>query len=461
MLRSSHSEVRCNIPFIWLLLTDIVIPAAMPNRVASSEDNETAAEDPRCEVLERVLASPSFAKSDRLCQLLKFICELSLQGRDDEINEVNIGARLFGRANYDPAVDGIVRSHASRLRQRLDQYFNAEGADEPLRITIPKGTYVPVFEPRPIVVQADPVTPAEAAPLPEHAPAAPMSRTSKILGTALVVACAAILYLLFLLHRANTAQADLLAAHPLWASFFGAGRQSLVVCSDTSLAVLQDMSGHDVNLSDYANANYRMRIGASQSASHGVLQDLAARRYTAIADVGILTRFYGLPGIHPDRIAFRYARDVLPNELKQGSAVLIGSAYSDPWVSLFEPRMNFAFRSDPQKHVTSVVNRAPLPGEKPRYDYSVADGSHTVYGVVALRPNLEASGKILLLEGTSMAGTEAAADFVFDDHLLRPFLDKISGRDGRLPYFEVLLESVNMNGSASQIKIVSYRTSND
>ena len=60
-----------------------------------------------------------------------------------------------------------------------------------------------------------------------------------------------------------------------------------------------------------------------------------------------------------------------------------------------------------------------------------------------------------------MAGTEAAADFVLDDHLLLPFLAKIKSRDGQVPYFEVLLQSINMNGSASQIRILCYRTSTD
>lgn len=77
-------------------------------------------------------------KSDRLCKFLAYVCELSLQGREHEISEVNIGAQLFGRPNYDPTVDGIVRSHASRMRQRLDQYFEAEGANEPVRLMIPK-----------------------------------------------------------------------------------------------------------------------------------------------------------------------------------------------------------------------------------------------------------------------------------------------------------------------------------
>jgi hypothetical protein len=363
-----------------------------------------------------------------------------------------------------------VRSHASRMRHRLDQYFSREGSDEPVRLIIPKGSYVPVFETRPLPIETPQVSVPQVGtvPLLSETVANPdltarrsVLWTTRILTVSLSIACAAVVYLLFLLHGGRVAAHGMLDTHPLWAPFFGAGRQSLVICSDTSLAVLQDMSEQAVNVSDYVNANYRMRIAPSPLAAADVLRDLAGRRYTAIADVGILTRFYHLPGIHPDRIQFRYARDVLPGDLKQGSAVLIGSGYSDPWVTLFEPQMNFVFRDDPRRHTSSVVNRSPQPGEMPQYDYGQADGSHNVYGVVALRPNLQASGKVLILEGTSMAGTEAAADFIFEDHLLLPFLAKISNHDGRLPYFEVLLQSVNMNGSASRIRIVGYRTSAD
>jgi hypothetical protein len=441
----------------------------MPNLVAQSEYDNPLTEDPRWSLVERILASPSFAKSERLCKFLSHVCELSLQGREHEINEVNIGARLFDRPNYDPSIDGIVRSHASRMRQRLDQYFSREGSDEPIRLIIPKGAYVPVFEPQPLSLESpqppamhvEPATVATTA-AGEQAQAAEFtSSIVRILGTALFLSCVAIVYLLFLLHSSATAKAPQLDTHPLWTWFFGSGRQTMVVCSDTSLAVLQDMEERKVNLSDYLNANYRMTIPATREATTDALRDLAGRRYTAIADVGILTRFYQLSGMQPNRIQFRYARDVIPDELKEGAAVLIGSEYSDPWVALFEPHMNFVFQDDPRQRTTAVINRSPESGEMPRYNFGQADGSHKVYGVVALRPNLRSSEKVLILEGTSMAGTEAAADFVFDDRLLLPFLSKIRNRDGRIPYFEVLLQSINMNGSASQIRIIAYRTSID
>jgi len=75
--------------------------------------------------------------------------------------------------------------------------------------------------------------------------------------------------------------------------------------------------------------------------------------------------------------------------------------------------------------------------ELPRYEADLTGSVHRVYGVVALQPNIEGSGYVLLLEGTSMAATESAADFVFDDSRLLPFLAKVRQKNGSLPYFEL------------------------
>jgi hypothetical protein len=111
----------------------------MRNPSLELEVNRAVENDPRRELAERIVASPSFIRPPRLSSLLMHLCELALDGRSDEINEQSIGEALFERApNYDPSIDGIVRSHASRLRQRLEQYFSEEGAHETVRLSIPR-----------------------------------------------------------------------------------------------------------------------------------------------------------------------------------------------------------------------------------------------------------------------------------------------------------------------------------
>ena len=93
--------------------------------------------------LERILASPTFSGSARSMEFLRFCVEQSLHGNQDQIKETTVALQVFGRsADYNPRTDPIVRVHARRVREKLEKYYKAEGADSPLQITIPKGAYI-------------------------------------------------------------------------------------------------------------------------------------------------------------------------------------------------------------------------------------------------------------------------------------------------------------------------------
>src|SRR5215472_11369617 len=92
--------------------------------------------------LERVLASACFARSERLSQLLRFLVERHMEGRESELKESLIGVEVFGRKpDYDPKLDSTVRTEAVRLRARLVKYYTGEGSTDPVVIELPKGGY--------------------------------------------------------------------------------------------------------------------------------------------------------------------------------------------------------------------------------------------------------------------------------------------------------------------------------
>src|SRR5262245_59279808 len=98
--------------------------------------------------LERVLASPGFARNERLSRFLRFVVEGHLEGKDRELKESLVAIEVFGRSpGYDPKQDPIVRTEASRLRARLSEYYLGDGKDDPLIIELPKGGYVPTIRP--------------------------------------------------------------------------------------------------------------------------------------------------------------------------------------------------------------------------------------------------------------------------------------------------------------------------
>lgn len=438
---------------------------------------------PEGDLVERIVRSSLFAKSPRLSDFLQYVCRLAEQGRCSEINEQTIGAAVFGRdPDYDPTIDSIVRSHASRLRHRLRDYFETEGAQEPNILTIPKGSYVPWVEPRPNVSPAEETivsrsqvgvstnlktaeTQPRAFTLPiteRQSPGARGShaRTIRSLQISLLVvgmiAVAAMGALLFGMHRRQ-----LHTPHHISTDLLrGGSGKTLVVGSDSALVILQHMTQRPVSLDSYTSHEYLQDV-ASPELPVDQMRKLATRRYMPVIDNSIYTEVVRQFTEENRSVSFRYARDLRPEELKQGDAILLGSRESNPWVQLFEPAMNFYFQDNLRTGVATLQNRHPEPGEQPFYDMSGSGSDHVVYGLVAYRPNLSRSGDVLILEGLTMAGTQTASDFLLDSSSLQLFLAQIRKRDGSIPHFELLLRSVSVAGESSKVEAVAYRVSAD
>jgi hypothetical protein len=88
--------------------------------------------------LEDVLASPSFRKAPTLRRLLIYLWEQ----RNGEVSEYSIATEALGRkTDFDPREDATVRVLVSRLRVRLKDFYESDGAMLPLRIAIPVGSH--------------------------------------------------------------------------------------------------------------------------------------------------------------------------------------------------------------------------------------------------------------------------------------------------------------------------------
>ena len=84
--------------------------------------------------------------------------EETLNGNADELKEYTLGVKaLERRDSFDPRTDPIVRAEASRLRTRLALYYASEGQADAVAISLPRGSYVPVFESRSLNQAAAPV----------------------------------------------------------------------------------------------------------------------------------------------------------------------------------------------------------------------------------------------------------------------------------------------------------------
>jgi tetratricopeptide (TPR) repeat protein len=152
----------------------------MPHSVLIRPETEPTPEEV-LQQLERILADSRFTSSVRQARFLDYVVRKVLEEKAAEIKEVVIATEVYGRpSDYDPKVDSIVRVEATRLRSKLESYYETQGAGDPVRITIPKGAYVPRLE-RSCACEVQQQAPALVFPVPpvsSVSPVAPVSRKS-------------------------------------------------------------------------------------------------------------------------------------------------------------------------------------------------------------------------------------------------------------------------------------------
>jgi TolB-like protein/tetratricopeptide (TPR) repeat protein len=96
--------------------------------------------------LKEVCASHVFAGSKRTQDFLELIVHHALEGEFDQLRERMIGAEMFGRpVSYDTGSDSVVRVKATDVRKKLAQYYAETREQQPIRIELPAGSYVPRF----------------------------------------------------------------------------------------------------------------------------------------------------------------------------------------------------------------------------------------------------------------------------------------------------------------------------
>lgn len=118
--------------------------------MASPESSDVAAVRPSADEvriqLERILTSELFHLPERAGNFLRYVVEETLAGRSQYLKAYAIAEVVYGRRNFDPQNDPVVRIEAGRIRRELERYYLITGAAEPVIITIPKGGYIPIFE---------------------------------------------------------------------------------------------------------------------------------------------------------------------------------------------------------------------------------------------------------------------------------------------------------------------------
>jgi hypothetical protein len=113
----------------------------------NSMDKEFSSSSTEVERAEWETVLFALSRTPRLAKLLRYIGELYFQNLQTEITEFHIATEVFGRSQtvFDSSKDSIARVEAFRLRKRLKEFYESEGKDHAISISLPAGSYIPSF----------------------------------------------------------------------------------------------------------------------------------------------------------------------------------------------------------------------------------------------------------------------------------------------------------------------------
>jgi hypothetical protein len=424
--------------------------------------------------LQEILEGAVFKRSPRSVEFLKYIVDKAVAGDIGSLKERVIGIELFGRfPSYDTSGDAIVRVTASDVRKRLLQHYGKSGTTSEFHLTLPLGSYVPVVTrtghgensqngatavaltlAEPTVVE---VAQQISAPVAQESGRALPSRNWGRIGLALAILLVGLNLGLWVLVRRHVSAPASASIPPLpWSGLFSASRSTQFITSDPNIVGIENMTGQQSRVSDYANRKYFPEPNNLTPQEIYTFSGMQADASAAEVDTPIAVRAAVLAAGYSRRIEVKAARRLRASDLQtDDNFILIGSPRSNPWTSLFSDSLDFQFNFDNHSQREFIRNVHPRANEKPQYIPSaIGWGTGDTYAVLAFVHNLDQNGEVLLISGVSAEGTEAAGDLATDVPRLTGALRKCGiNPSGSLRHFEFLLHLTMMAGSPNKVEI--------
>jgi hypothetical protein len=406
------------------------------------------------EELERILETKWLRESHQLSALLRHVVEETIAGRTAGLKEYSLGLEVFHRpSDYDPRNDAIVRVQASLLRKRLTAYYEHEGRDAVLRITLPRGGYIPQFE------TVEPETAPTEAPAEIAVRSAALSRPRWPLVLGGFVAGA---ILAGWLGYAFSGRPSLAIAEcpALWEGF---ARDDIETITSFGVPLFFTGGGglfvRDTQVNRLTdNPRQVDKVGEALGISFRPQEDV----YTGVGDaIGThhVTRWLEQHGIQA-RIA--NSNYIGLSDVEGKNLVVISSARFQTLLQQMNLPDQFPF--SPATYGGGYRSLDPLPGELPYYQPKGGDaGVNTSYAVVSLWPGSPPDRRMMYLSGIETWSTQGAAQYVIDPDRLADLNHRLSAdppdgpRGRKSPFFQVLLRVEGKNNRVRNSTYVTHR----
>ena len=374
--------------------------------------------------LGKLLASPSFASSQRYPNLLRFVVEQTLAGQEDTLKERLLGIEVFRRApDYDTNQDPVVRLSAAEVRKRLALYYQHPDHHHELVIALNPGSYVPLFRP----AGADSTQPQPAVP---DSTSGTQSRKTAfwrswwLYGAASLLVCVAALSLgaYFFTRQSVTEQ--------FWSPFLTApGRVTLCVGTPDTMGP------------------------ASNALPPPTVNDEILRSgRLGISNVTTLIHLGGALDNFHKAFQLELASQAGYPELHQGPVILIG-ALDNSWTMRLTDQLRYGFAKN-EESMYIVDHRNPSARNWAVSLTQPPSSQSGDFAIIARYHDNTLGQPVVLVAGLSSKGTEAAGDVLSDPDFLKA-LFKGAPRDWDTVNFEAVVRTQVVEGYPGTSRLIA------
>jgi hypothetical protein len=400
--------------------------------------------------IDHIIKSHSLRGSESLCKLLQYLAKQSLDHPNAPLKEYQIATEVYGRhADFDPQSDSTIRVQAGRLRLKLAEYYATEGANDPIVVKIPKGSYHLVFEAKPGDPQPVLVPPSPApSPVQRELPAAWRVAFVSLLAC-LIVAVVMLVSLLWTRKQADAASGvgtARPAAGPLaefWRPFTAGVEEPWVIFSNAAFI------GRPETGMRYYNSN----------------QDSKTTVYDHYTGVGEVLAVHSLDeafGSLGRRLRVKRGSLFTLDDANNANLIFVGSPSENLSLLDIPGTQEFVFQrvaSGVRKGDLSIVSRHPKAGEAVSYVASASGAPLTEdYAVVGLVRGANPGRFVMILAGTTTFGTQGAVEFVCRPDSVEKLMQEMPGSKSEMKPFEALVRVKIARGVPLDTELIAVRS---
>ncbi len=440
-----------------------------------SNQNEISAEQIQ-QHLEVIFCSKHFRQARSLEKFLRHVVTKKLVGEEGELKEYTIGVEVFQRGQeFDPRTDAVVRVQAAQLRKKLASFYQEDGTASEIRIELPKGSYVPLFQRCQAALVE--MAMAEVAPIEievgkttELAPALPLRRAAWPTWWPVAAAFAIGILATIAFQRMQTqtgttpvaASTELArrldpAYQTLWGKFFEPGVSTVLAYGTPQFFVSDGLFLRDVRVNSplEVGTNVGTRLQTFQKTFNGILNPVEV--YTGVGEahgIHTLSQFFWQQS---QELQVARSRLVGWQEVKNSNLIFLSSMRFHTLADELNYPNDFAISPDGVSG--KVVNRRPQRGEEKVYGEQ--DSSAPNYAVITLWPGKAEQRRILMLSGSNTWATLAAAEYVTQPEHLRQLNDQLrqcphTKGSTHPPYFQVLVRAEVKDNQPISVQYVTH-----